>query len=259
MGVSGKTAAPRRRYVRFTRWRRAHFFRVLEETGHAQMAAEAAGVSLGCIYRLRRLEPGFTEKMAAAVAEADRRLEAQEEGQSRVTVPGDCPRQQALVIRRGIGGRLRVMAAGKRWWTERHDAVFLDHLRSTGNVAAAARAAGFTPKSAWNRRDRLAGFSQAMDEAREEADLELLFRLAAHAGSKRGDDFEPPPRFDPEQAMRALSFRDNRGRGKHSPRLRPAPSIEAVGERIERLVRAVRRHGGGQRRPGGADESDSHQ
>jgi hypothetical protein len=173
--VSRKTGAPRRRYVRFTRWRRAHFFRVLEETGHAQMAAAAAGVSLGCIYRLRRLEPGFTEKMAVAVAEADRRLEEAEEGQSgdsHSTVTGlssDCP-QQALVIRRGRGGRLRVMAAGRRWWTERHDAVFLAHLRATGSVAASARAAGFTPKSAWNRRDRLPGFAAAMDEAREEAD-----------------------------------------------------------------------------------------
>ncbi|HEX8224956.1 MAG TPA: hypothetical protein VF605_14140 [Allosphingosinicella sp.] len=240
--MNRKTAAPRRRYVRFTRWRRAHFFRVLEETGHAQMAAEAAGVSLGCIYRLRRVEAGFTEKMAAAVAGADRRLAAREGGQSLVTVPGDRPRQQALVIRRGIGGRLRVMAAGKRWWTERHDAIFLAHLRATGSVAASARAAGFTPKSAWNRRDRLAGFAAAMDEARGDADLELLFQLAAHAEGKRGDDFDAPEAcFDPDQAMRVLTYRDNRRRGKHAPRRRPPPPIEAVAERIDRLVRAVKR------------------
>lgn len=237
-----KTGAPRRRYVRFTRWRRAHFFRVLEETGHAQMAAEEAGVSLGCIYRLRRVEPGFTEKMAAAAADADRRLEAAEEGQSgdgRVTVTRLSP---ALVIRRGRGGRLRVMAAGKRWWTERHDAVFFAHLRATGSVAASARAAGFTPKSAWNRRDRLPGFARAMDEAREEADLELLFQLAAHAEGRRGDDFDSSEeRFDPEQAMRTISFRENRKLGRHSPRRRPPPPIEAVAVKIERLVRAVKR------------------
>ena len=46
--MARKSPSPRRSYVRFTRWRRARFFRVLEETGHAQMAAEAAGVSLGC-------------------------------------------------------------------------------------------------------------------------------------------------------------------------------------------------------------------
>lgn len=39
--VASKSRAPRRPYVRFTRWRRAHFFRVPEETGHAQMAAAA--------------------------------------------------------------------------------------------------------------------------------------------------------------------------------------------------------------------------
>ena len=237
-----KKGAPRRRYVRFTRWRRAHFFRVLEETGHAQMAAAAAGVSLGCIYRLRRLEPGFTDKMAAAVAEADRRLEAAEGGQSGDRHPTVTGLSQALVIRPGRGGRLRVMAAGRRWWTERHDTVFLDHLRATGSVVASARAAGFTPKSAWNRRERLPAFARAMDEAREEADLELLFRLAAHAGGKTGDDYAGPVAgFDAEQAMRALTFRANRKLGLHSPRRRPPPPIEAVTDKVVRLVRAVKR------------------
>lgn len=254
--MNRKSLSPRRRYVRFTRWRRAHFFRVLEETGHAQMAAAAAGVSLGCIYRLRRLEPGFTAKMKAACAVADRRLEAAEEGQSGDSHATVATPQQALVIRRGIGGRLRVMAAGKHWWTERHDAVFLDHLRATGSVAASARAAGFTPKSAWNRRDRLPGFAAAMDEAREEADLELLFQLAAHAEGKRGDDFDGPSTpFDAEQAMRTISFRDNRKRGRHSPRRRPPPSIEAVTDRVVRLARAIKR-----KRPGkdAKADSDSH-
>jgi hypothetical protein len=242
-------ASPRRPYVRFTRWRRAHFFRVLEETGHAQMAAEAAGVSLGCIYRLRRVESGFARKMSAAVEKADRRLEAREEGRSPATVPSDGseqqarPGQQALVIRRGIGGRLRVMAAGRNWWTERHDAIFLAHLRATGSVAASARAAGFTPKTAWNRRERLPGFARAMAEAREDADLELEFQLSMEAQSGRGDDYRPgeEPRVPAEQALRTLRFRANRKLGKHSPRRSNPPSIEAVTEKIERKVRAIRR------------------
>jgi hypothetical protein len=81
-----------------------------------------------------------------------------------------------------------------------------------------------------------------MDEAREEADLELLFQLAAHAQGKRGDDFDGPEgRFDPDQAMRTIRFRDNRKRGRHSPRGGPPPSIEAVTERVVRLARAVKR------------------
>ena len=242
MGRAG-VRAPRRRYVRFTRWRRAHFFRVLAETGHAQMAAEAAGISLGCIYRLRRVEAGFTEKMAAAVAEADRGLRrardeggvAEEGGQSPATAPGDCP-QQALVIRTGRGGRLRVMAAEPRDWTDRHDAVFLAHLRATNNVAASARAAGFTPKSAWNRRERLAGFAQAMDEARDYADMALQFGLMADAAN----GCDPKAWEDRDQAMRTLRFRENRRQGRHSPRRPPPPPIEEVAERIERNVRAIR-------------------
>jgi hypothetical protein len=245
--MARKPASPRRRYVRFTRWRRAHFFRVLEETGHVQMAAEAAGVSLGCIYRLRRTESGFTEKMIAAVRKADRRLEEQEGGQSgdgHVTVTGS--RQQALVIRRGIGGRLRVMAAGRHWWTERHDAIFFAYLRATGSVAASARAAGFTPKSAWNRRERLPGFARTMDEAREDADLELEFQLSVEAERGRGDDYRagPEPGVDAEQALRTLTFRENQRRGRHSPRRAKPPDIEQVAKRIERKVRAIKRQRG---------------
>lgn len=238
--MTRQPAASRRRYVRFTRWRRAHFFRVLEETGHVQMATEAAGVSLGCIYRLRRTEAGFTGKMIAAVASADARLKREDPG---AAVAIDSHSQHALVIRRGIGGRLRVMAAGRHWWTERHDAVFLAHLRATGSVAASARAAGFTPKSAWNRRDRLAGFAKAMDEAREDADLALEFQLSAQAWRGRGDDHRPAtePGVSAEQAFRILSFRENRRRGKHKPRRAKPPSIEAVTAKIERKARAIRR------------------
>ncbi|HEX8238341.1 MAG TPA: hypothetical protein VF574_01220 [Allosphingosinicella sp.] len=239
-----KSPSPRRSYVRFTRWRRAHFFRVLEETGHVQMAVEAAGVSLGCIYRLRRVEAGFTAKMVAAVEKADARLRRGEAPRG-VTVTGDGhSSQQALVIRRGIKGRLRVMAAGRHWWTERHDAIFFAHLRATGSVAASARAAGFTPKSAWNRRDRLPGFARAMDEAREDADLALEFQLSVQAQRNRGDDYRPEgePGVTADQGMRTLSFRENRRRGKHSPRRAKPPAIEAVTEKIERKARAIRRH-----------------
>jgi hypothetical protein len=126
---------------------------------------------------------GVRGEDAAAVEKADSRLGGQS-GDSHVTVTRR--EQKALVIGRGIGGRLRVIAAGRNWWTERHDAVSLAHLRATGCVAASARAAGFTPKSAWNRRDRLPGFAPAMDEAREDADLALEFQLSVEAERGRG-------------------------------------------------------------------------
>jgi hypothetical protein len=153
----------KRRYVRFTRWRRRRFFALLAESGNVRMACELSGVGLGCVYRLRRTEPGFIARMAAAVAGASGRLAG---GRGKGAPPPPCgwspsptnvgedfsderwavappPDEDDVVIRRGIGGRLRVMAAGTRWWAARHDAIFLGHLRATGNVALAARAAGW--------------------------------------------------------------------------------------------------------------------
>ena len=55
--------------MRFTRWRRRRFFALLEESGNVRMACEISGVGLGCIYRLRRTEPGFVALMEAAMAQ----------------------------------------------------------------------------------------------------------------------------------------------------------------------------------------------
>ena len=121
--------------------------------------------------------------------------------------------------------------------------VLLDHLRATGNVAASARAAGFTPRSAWNRRDRLAGFARKMEEAREDADLGLEFELIVQASEGKGDDFGggPQARAGRDQAMRTLRFRENRWEGRHGARRGAPPTIEAVTAKIEKAVRAVRR------------------
>lgn len=83
-----------------------------------------------------------------------------------------------------------------------------------------------------------------MDEAREDADLALEFRLSALAQGGRGHDYRPEGEagVPADQAMRTLSFRANRNRGRHSPRRAKPPSIEAVAEKIERKVRAIKRH-----------------
>ena len=239
----GEGAKARRRYVRFTRWRRGHFFRVLGETGHVRMAAAAAGVSLACIYRLRRVEAGFSAKMAAAVAAADARLRGGSGGAGGDAPSGtgmECPspagagddRAEALVVRRGVGGRLRVMAAGKRCWSARHDAIFLAELERTGNVRASARAAGFTAKSAWNRRERLSVFSDAWDLAMEAAEIALEFRLAAESLGLAGPEDAP---FDREQALRTLTRQENKRRGYHSA----GPKGAAAARMKERVVRKI--------------------
>ena len=66
----------RQRYVRATRWRRRRFFALLEETGQVRLASELSGLGLGCIYRLRRVEPGFGERMIEAREAASRRVGA---------------------------------------------------------------------------------------------------------------------------------------------------------------------------------------
>ena len=120
------------------------------------------------------------------------------------------------MIRRGRGGRLRKMAVGPHWWTERHDAIFLGHLRITGNISGSARAAGFTPKSAWNRRDRLPGFARAWDEALAESEGHLEGELTATV-LRGGADPEAIARamagardqwFDVELAIRLLGRRE---------------------------------------------------
>ena len=122
-GRAGSGRAGKRRYVRFTRWRRRRFFALLAESGNVRAACELSGVGLGCIYRLRRTEPGFVAAMAAAKAEADAHLGRGGAGDAmdaelahpRPLPPAggeDSGAFDDLVIRRGVGGRLRRMAAG---------------------------------------------------------------------------------------------------------------------------------------------------
>lgn len=242
------SSRPRRRYVRFTRWRRQRFFALLAECGNVRAAAELAGVGLGCIYRLRRTEKGFVEAMAAAkdlasgvlrdavstgsTAPQDERTlgagSAAPQDERGVRAGSAAPQEERpgafddMVIRRGVGGRLRRMAAGSHWWSARHDAVFFGHLRMTGNVSASARAAGFTPKSAWNRRERLPSFAAAMDAALAESEVHLQGRLTAEAlnGTRGMDPGAQVPamaaaleeRLDVDLALRLLTWRERRAR-----------------------------------------------
>jgi hypothetical protein len=219
---------PRRRYVRFTRWRRQRFFGLLAESGNVRMAAEPAGVGLGAIYRLRTREAGFTERMAGAVAAASGAL--RDAGSAGSPAPQD-ERDGGLVIRRGIGGRLRVMAVSPRSWQARHDPIFLGHLAATGNVGAAARAAGFTKKSAHDRRKARPDFAADWDKALERSETHLQGRLAAevHRGlapAMSEDAFDAAP-FDPWLAIRLCQIweRKRAGRRRGTRRVREAPPI----------------------------------
>ncbi len=202
---------------------------MLEEGGNVQLAAELAGVGLGAIYRLRRVEPGFTGRMDAARGKAGARLAEKKSAPPPSFGRSPSPRnrgedQEDLVTRKGIGGRLRAMAAGTRWWAARHDAIFLGHLRVTGNVTASARAAGFTPKTAYNRRDRLPSFARAWEAALDEAANRLQGQLVhevlkgspetqpdspAQEAAAEAAEWEP---FDPWLAMWLLKYWQRQGK-----------------------------------------------
>lgn len=169
MRGKAEEARPKRRYARFTRWRRRRFLSALAACGNARDAAEAAGMSLAGVYRARGCDPGFAADWTRAQDAADARLAA-------APATGE-----GLVILKGRGGRLRLSAAGSRFWTLAADAAFIAHLRATGNATAAARAAGFTPKSAYNRRARMPAFARAWDAALDEAVVRLEERMLAQA------------------------------------------------------------------------------
>jgi len=73
---------------------------------------------------------------------------------------------------------------GRRDWTERRRAAFLERLRESANVSAAARAAGMSRSSAYAVRRRDPDFRAGWDEALEEAldDLEAELRRRAIEG-----------------------------------------------------------------------------
>ncbi len=196
--------ARKRTYVRMTSWRRRRVLMLLAECGNLRAAAELAGVGIGAVYRLRRKEPGFAAQLMSARAEASARLAA----------PGGVGEDFAgLVVRRGAGGRLRLMAPGRPYWEpERHDTIFLLALRGTGNVSAAARAAGFTRKVAYDQMRARPAFAAASLRARADSvprlnDL-LAFQAARWSRAAYDEAFEGEPltERDVERAIRTLDY-----------------------------------------------------
>ena len=223
------SAAPKRPYVRVTRWRRRRFLAVLEETGTVKVAAELAGLGIGAVYRLRKLEPGFRERMERAIAVGSARLEAAEEAPPPAS--GWSPSRGkpgedfgGLVLRRGQGGRVRLVSPGQRWWEARHDEIFLRALRGTGNVEASARAAGFTARTAYNQMRKRPLFAKdcerAFREARPRLDS-LLFEYAARWSlASAGEAFEGEPldESDVDRALRTLTYWDRQERKRGARR-----------------------------------------
>lgn len=128
------------------------------------------------------------------------------------------------------GGRLQVRKAAKGGWTPAKRAAFLEHLATTCNIAASARAVGMAPRGAHALKKRDAAFAADWAGAIEAAYETLEVRLLAYAlGDAEGEaerepeaesdgvvdgDAEAESRgahFDPRVAVQALGFRKRAG------------------------------------------------
>lgn len=249
-------AARRKPGVRFTAARRARFLEVLAATGNRTAAAEAIGTCLETMKGRRRADPALAAAWDAALAEAERKL-----GGARHPFDG-VEDGRFEVIQRGRSGKLQIMTVRAGRWTQEVEDRFIDVLRMCGNVAAGARAVGFSESAVWLRRRKWTAFARRMEEALEDAEIRLEFRLAC-IGSPVGqgpvqDEGEREPGsgtqaidsdvseepFDREFALRFLKWREEkrRGGGRRGAAIAQPPSIEEVTERIVRKVEAIKRH-----------------
>lgn len=224
--------------------RKARFLEALEGCGNVTMALETAGLGRDRAYRLRREDEGFAARWAAAIAafrlwaEGAEETGACEEGGDG---PGAAP-GEGLVLRRGRGGALQIVAARPNQWTAQREETFLAFLKACGNVTAASGAAGFTSKCAWERRRTVPDFARRWDEAKAEA-VERMEWLLIEEGTNLLEA-QDAARRDPQLAMWLIKRRDaeaagtlRRGRGVPAP-----PSIETVEDKIVARVAAIRRH-----------------
>jgi hypothetical protein len=253
-----------RRQVRhLTARRRAKFLEVLEKTGNRRAAAEAIGLDPRLMDQRRQSDALLDRDWKAALAEASRGLAGREGPFDGVDGGG---RRELNVIKRGRGGRMQIVASGKKRWSKTVEDRFLAALGMCGNVAAAARAVGFTESCVWQRRRAWPAFERAMEQVLEEAEIRIEYRLAMlgsdlEAAALEGGENspenetpdgpmpEPPPsergKFDPEFALRFLKWREEKRRGRvpkgGRERRRPR-SIEDVRDSVVRKLKAIDRH-----------------
>lgn len=248
--------APRRQ---LSREKKEQFLAILGETGNRRIAAEAIGVEPRLMDQRRRFDPWLDRQWGEALARAERRLAG-------ASGPLDTGRA-FNVIRKGAGGRTQIVAAGPKRWSRKSEDTFLAALGMCGNVAAAARAAGFSESCIWQRRRKYPAFAAAMEAVLEEAEIRIEFRMAAMgselaaAGLERWDAGEdgsttgpdapggavsgpcPPEPFDPDLAFRFLKWREGKRLGRQPARGRATPRRMTFEEAIGALDKKLKAFG----------------
>lgn len=246
---------------RFTQARREKFLEVLGQTGNRRMAAEAIGFDARLMDQRRGYDPLLDRQWIEALDQADRRLAGIDGPYD--PAAGDSP---VVVVKVGSNGRLQMQKAGEKRWSRAVEDRFFATLAMCGNIAASARAVGFSQSCIDQRRRRWPDFTRRLEEALDDAEVEIEFRVAAEVQGKfSGADGRPaiePGPLDMDSAMRFLKWRQEKraGRGRRG-RVPEPPSIEAVTEKIVRKVEAIRKHRarGGLPPVPGTGEGDSEQ
>lgn len=259
----GGAPAPRRKpgpKVRLSEEKRNRFLEVLGQTGNRRLAAEAIGMDPRGMDQRREFDPVLDREWREAVEQADRRLAG-------ASGPLDCiGGAEPMIIRRGPKSKLRIVKAGPRRWSRPVEERFFAALAATGNIAASARAVGFSESCIWHRRRQWPAFARRIEETLEDAEVELEFRMVqALAGNPGVDEGLAPagaPReatrgtpagapaarsLDLDAALRFLKWRADKrnGGGRRDHRRReglPERTFEEAVESIMRKIEAIERH-----------------
>lgn len=245
--------------------RAARFLEALAESGNVSLACDVAGLRKDRAYLLRKQDAAF----AAGWAEAKAAFEARED-EGEESLDEERLRRDGLVVRRGRDGRLQVSKAHARAWGKRHDRIFFAALTETGNISAAARAAGFTYKAAWERARTCPAFAERLREAKAAAVERIEYGLVEEAEAALGAGAEPDSgadpdaeaaRRDPELAKWILKREDqkragtlNEGAAWKRPR-----SLAECRESIMRKFKAIdRRHSAERLKAGWTQTEEGH-
>jgi hypothetical protein len=270
MEITNGTGGPRPRSI-WSEQLRMDYLALLRETGNGRASAHRLGHPH--IFTGRRArDPVFRRQCEEAVAEAEARL-----GQALSAFPatgparpvgpggellgplefksmpsGDGPAEpRDPVIRRTSNGRIQISYVRDADMNSTQEAEFLALLRATGNFEASAAAIGFHASTLYRRIRRWPDFARRCEQARDEAGVELEYKLVgqAHALLRRPDEVrlegEPEMPFDPEAAIRILHFLDRRRAGRLGGRPLKGPPERSFEEAVESIlakVDAIDRH-----------------
>lgn len=235
---------------------REAFLGLLRETGNAAASARRLGHRHLFNNRMMR-DPDFRRDCRAAVEEADDRLR-QWPGpfppriEVKSMTPGDEPPEpRQPMIRRTSNGRTQITYVRESEMDSADEDRFLALLRTTGQFVASAAAIGFSPSTLYRRLHKRPDFARRCEQARDEADVQLEYRLVGHAhalmrapGEARleGEDEVP---FDPEAAIRILHFLERRRAGRLGSKPLKGPPERSFQEAVESIlakVEAIERH-----------------